>query len=1374
MRGIAVRGGLLAFAAGTLALAAAPLPSGTQQEEPDGSLLADLWTTRGALEDTNGDGFADSTRLNVLVASGDDEGQLAAAANVTARLGFETMSIDLPLVAAAQGPTVFIGRAAPAIPATGDESEPRGYVFVGADSATIHVWGDDAATLAAASLWLAGRAPHLWDAESLTLDEATARVLTWAEENDLPIARARPAGITMRASEPGVETFWVDVDATQEPERLAAALSGLDTGPELDAVQRVAFRVRGAGTEAFSRLPSPGAVAESGDKVGGSGKKEFDLADLYTNKGLLGDSNGDEIPDRLDAIVSSTAIGGPAVQEFTARLGLQAAGVRLPAAVPPEDLDQAPGGTRVLIGTDHPALAGIIDPADGEDDGERDEETRTLPELPLEGGIGQVDVVREAFGDDAAILVRGADAGLVSAVRYLAETAPYLRRRNKDAPTLSTVREDLRRFLARRTPAGQAAAAIDVGKLLLAEVPADASDIRLDVTVDRAAAGLDTHLRTVFGEAATEIRLHDRDVRSAPEIWRLEQELESEPDQLRRLIQTRLEQAASGAAIAVQARISEPLAIRRALEQELENTIQRLGASSASVEILPAYKQGFGWIEERLLPRLRGLGVDEVVIQYARNVPPEDWPYQAMHTPTRWLLELFPIDEILARELGIPLTAIRFEQVEWNGPIYQLRASASGRTVLEETFDTALVERPYFDAYPAYERVRVAAGWIRMTADAESILDQQLPTDLERVWDLYQSQVLPTLHDYTMRLHEGSPRAAYAPHFGELRARITLSEPDRPLGVDKERIAPMEALHEEIYFGTLHFFDLLGRVASGSPLGYPGRVIPIVEALSDGSAGRVEFVLTGFHAPVPRVEITYTTAAGGSTTVRRDLPPLDVAIPTVHSLRVKAADELESIGLWLKVDEHFEERADLLRRHRERQVDGSWVTSVRLRGALEELMRMRAAGVYDTEMAYEGAPELNIGFGSEFKPDAADMSFRLPRNGRAAAAANPADLVAATGATHRVQWDTPMPPAEAHSILAVMAQEFDQAAIYRLGESYLGKGIWGLDLMAPLPGTHWSQAKATAFKPTVVYSARQHANEVSSTSHVLRMAEMLLTDESWSAALQRLNVVVHPMTNPDGAQLAFDLHQITPDHMLHAGYLGSLGVDVTAGSGDADPIYPETNIRELIWKTWLPDVFLNPHGYPSHEWVQPFSEYAGWVRHRTTQSRDWWGMRGWFMPSFQFLDDPDYPRHREHAFRIRDEITDAINALPDIAALNRRAYARYQRYGHDQDPETFRLNFADDVLIYTALKGSRSGGSGWMSRNPKVTIWSGSTEAPDETAHGDWLELVASAGLAWDQAILRYLLALEHPVERTFSSFDGAVSIRLYRERPGIEPEPSE
>ena len=128
---------------------------------------------------------------------------------------------------------------------------------------------------------------------------------------------------------------------------------------------------------------------------------------------------------------------------------------------------------------------------------------------------------------------------------------------------------------------------------------------------------------------------------------------------------------------------------------------------------------------------------------------------------------------------------------------------------------------------------------------------------------------------------------------------------------------------------------------------------------------------------------------------------------------------------------------------------------------------------------------------------------------------------------------------------------FKEATVYKVGQSYLGKDVWAMDLMPPIEASHWSQAKQTTMKPTIVYSARQHANEVSSTSHVLRMAELLLTDPAYRDKLNKVNVVIHPITNADGAQLAYDLQKINPTYMLHAGYLGSLGVDVTAAQWDA-------------------------------------------------------------------------------------------------------------------------------------------------------------------------------------------------------------------------------
>ena len=366
-----------------------------------------------------------------------------------------------------------------------------------------------------------------------------------------------------------------------------------------------------------------------------------------------------------------------------------------------------------------------------------------------------------------------------------------------------------------------------------------------------------------------------------------------------------------------------------------------------------------------------------------------------------------------------------------------------------------------------------------------------------------------------------------------------------------------------------------------------------------------------------------------------------------------------------------------------------------------------------------------------------------------------------------MQWDTPIPPPEAYEILAKMSS-FPEATVYKVGESYLGKDVWAMDLMPPMAASHRSQMKLTTMKPTVVYSARQHANEVSSTSHVLKLAEKLLTDAAFKAKLQKVNVVIHPITNADGAQLAYDLYKITPNHMLHAGYLGSLGVDMTSAQWESDGIYPESRIRPDIWRTWLPDIFLNPHGYPSHEWVQLFSEYAGWVRNRATESRDWWGMRGWFIPGFGYLDDPKFPRHKSAAFEIRERITRNINAAPQVRELNARAYDRYRRYGFAHDTENFKMDMTNDVLIYTALKGSKASAQAgdFLQRQPKITIWTGGTEAPDETAHGDWMKLVATAGLQWDTAILDYLVEGKHRVERKGETFFGGAAMSLDRPRP--------
>ena len=452
------------------------------------------------------------------------------------------------------------------------------------------------------------------------------------------------------------------------------------------------------------------------------------------------------------------------------------------------------------------------------------------------------------------------------------------------------------------------------------------------------------------------------------------------------------------------------------------------------------------------------------------------------------------------------------------------------------------------------------------------------------------------------------------------------------------------------------------------------------------------------------------------------------------------------------------------------------LSAEQVEAAIGHIETMRARGMYASALAFPGLGSLEVHaeWTHEEDPDSR-RTARLAANGTPEPLPDWRALLPegwSYSGERLVQWETPMPPPEGHRILAQMGATFEEARVYKAGESYLGRTTWAMDLMPPITASHWSRAKATTHKPTVIYSARQHANEVSSTSHVLRHAELLLTDPEQRRRLDRVNVIIHPFTNPDGAQLAYDLYRSTPDYILHAGYLGPLGIDVSSGSGDDHPIYPESKVRGRLWEAWLPDIFLNPHGYPSHQVVQLFSEFMGLVRRGRVTERNWGFNKGWFMPGFGYVDSPEFPRHRDAAFQLRDYITRGINSNRDVFEMNQRTYARYQRYGADFDTDVFRLPMTDSVLIQMPLKGSSGGGGGGY--NPRVTIWSGTTEAPDETAHGPWMELVAKAGLSWDQAILDYLYEGDHEVERSGSTFFGGVTLRMNRPRPPEEKEEEE
>jgi hypothetical protein len=137
-------------------------------QEPRG--VEDIFSPGFILEDRNGDGVIDFVNAELELGESPSPAAAAAASDVAARLGFETMAMNLPLTGSRAGAVIAIGTRPPAGAATLAAGE--GLVTTASVEGRDQVLlaGGDEEGLRAAAAYLAGRAPHLWDPKGPTFD----------------------------------------------------------------------------------------------------------------------------------------------------------------------------------------------------------------------------------------------------------------------------------------------------------------------------------------------------------------------------------------------------------------------------------------------------------------------------------------------------------------------------------------------------------------------------------------------------------------------------------------------------------------------------------------------------------------------------------------------------------------------------------------------------------------------------------------------------------------------------------------------------------------------------------------------------------------------------------------------------------------------------------------------------------------------------------------------------------------------------------------------------------------------------------------------------------------------------------------------------
>jgi hypothetical protein len=1125
-----------------------------------------------------------------------------------------------------------------------------------------------------------------------------------------------------------------------------AAATGRGAGASISAAAASAGGQRGGGGGA---TPAPSVAAAPAPATPSAPGKAFDLTDVYSIDGWLGDAYQDLIPDRVE---STLILGDPrdsfGATHIAARLGLETTGITLPLTKRDDKVKQPQSEpSPILVGRENRLVQQLLKIGKARVD-------------DLQPGEGAVQIVPRAFGNATATVVAGADpAGTEAASLYLARHVPSVWDTRRGAVSLDDVVAEATKFFGGKSGANQAAQA--TGELTtvlddLKQKKIETLDAKLFLEkADPAFAKyFEGEIRQQLKDSPdakdAKITVATQGVTDPVTVFEDKFDIPWEVDEFWAKFKADvLPKVKSGSKVDIETRLSESPEIRKDIADKARAELTKAGAATPRVRVLSAYKQGFFWLTEQVMPELKGKNVRAVTVRVLAHKPDLSKKYKFYQVPSRWLQELFPADEIFKRDINLPLDAFRMELVDEAKDVYSLEATdGSGKVVYRSTFSPKIVEREYLDKFPGWAKVDVTTGWVAATVDGQSAVDARIQTDPERFWDYYQSKVLPRIYDNVMRVTGSRPTSDKQPFFRDFDVEVWMSEPDFRLGIDEEQVSSLEALHEDIYFVTLDFFSAMGRTLTRQRLNAPGKVLPIIHPTRPGKAGESRILFAGNAATRAKLDITYKEkGVDKPTVVSRDLGRIAVTAPQVMRA-VARADRVSEIEM--QVDATDDREAG-------RAVD-----------ALDNLVRLQAAGLYTTALSYDHVDRIAVNVAlrdARTRRIVRNTGASAPSNVRVAggAAATPVGsrppFDSAQGkqpGTHApiVTWDHVISPDEAEQIVAKLAA-YPEIKAYKVGESYRGRDMSVMEITLPAPGEQVSVAKLTAYKPTIFMMGRQHANEVSSTSHILRLAELLATDPAYRSILKKVNVILCPVQNPDGAAIAYDLQKLTPNYMLHAGRYSALGSDVGTGPS---ALLPESEVNGKIWREWLPDIYLNPHGYPSHEWVQQFAGYV------PPGFRAYWDSRGWYT-MMSGLRDPRYPEQGDAVAALREAIVREVNSDAEVHAMDVRHQARYTRWAYGFGPHVYNMEVYKDTTIFYSdpetgePRGSRravgaTGASGGSSRRasmgswPQVTFMSGMTEAPDETAQGQWMNLVTKAGFSFLMAHVNYLRDGQYTIER--------------------------
>ncbi len=819
--------------------------------------------------------------------------------------------------------------------------------------------------------------------------------------------------------------------------------------------------------------------------------------------------------------------------------------------------------------------------------------------------------------------------------------------------------------------------------------------------------------------------------KSGKKIYEKKYELPWEVDTFERILKEEIYPCLqAGDRVRIEGALSEDQAVRMKLAARIQNALSETGADLDQLQLICAYKQGYSWIDEIVIPTLKEQKTEKIEIFFKPFLPEgetqwldengatpsyhnlkADDPDKWYDLPIRYLQELYPIQDMLTEKLSVKAEDVIFQTYEGDEDItYLCRATEADGASTEFRYLARYSERPYLNEYPKLGKVHPATGYIQVWVNDEERLNQKLTTDLERIWDIYQEQVLPECRSYIESKTDGNVHADMQPFFQKLSLEVWASEPDYRTGSREDLISSLDALHEDMYFVGSDYFKNYGVQTVDELFDAPGLILPEIHKREGAPA----FHVTLYECQKENACVLYGSPENTESICERTRDQASVWITGIYPQDGKLVIELTSRGVEEKM--------------------------------LASYSRLFSEGVL---------------FNSKEMDSVYDIHFH-GENGNVFKATVPPKLpVPKTNITDIDLHEKELIGYETCMEIIEQLKGVDGIKVFRTAWSYQGRELYSIWLKPQYEG-YLSMTKRLSRCPSEIINARHHANEVSSTNAAFILLKKLLTDTMYQELPEKLNLIITPMENVDGTAIHYELQKEHPYWKFHVARFNAIGKEFYREYYRQDALQGESMGFTRLFEKYIPDLSVDNHGVPSHEWEQQFSGYT------SPSYKGFWLPRSLLYGYFWYVTDTPYKGNYAVNKKMEDVIADKIAEDQEMTRWNLEWSAQFEKYAHAWMPKLFPADYYKDMIDYW-VPYAFDPNHGYPSiRYPWITTVAYTSEVADETAQGEYLNLCARAHVAHDEATFQMLMKASHVYACKCERQNGELSIEYSRQRPMI------